>query len=93
MFDRLTRYLSLDDLWSVLGVLLLMAVSRMSRQPLALSAIVMLSSGMLAIMWIANPALRERNRDRGPNVRVAVWATVAAAAFLLTYRAGLLAPR
>jgi len=90
MFKRFTRYLSLDDLWSVLGVLLLVAVNLLGRPPMATSSIFMLGSGMLAIMWLASPKLRERNRDRGPNVRVAVWATVAAVAFLVTYRAGLL---
>jgi hypothetical protein len=79
MWDWVSRYLSRDDLWSVLGYGLVIGVSRLQTPPLALASVSLLASGMLAIYWLASDNLRTRNLARHPNIRVAVWAAIAIA--------------
>jgi hypothetical protein len=74
----LSRYLSVDDLWSVVGYGLFLGVSRLQSPALSLPSVSMLASGMLAIYWLASPNLRQRNLERRPLVRVVFWALVAA---------------
>jgi len=81
-----SRYLSLDDLWSVAGYVLLLAVSRLSTPPVELAAVSVLASGMLAILWLANGNVRSRNLERNPNARVLLWALVAVASVLVAIR-------
>jgi hypothetical protein len=71
------RNLSMDDLWSVLGYLLLMGMNALRSAPLTLSSVSLVVSGMLAIMWIVNGPIRQRTPH--PNARVLLWAVVAAA--------------
>lgn len=78
-----SRYLSLDDVWSVLGYVFLIVLNRVfGSPPMELPIISLLASGMLAITWIANGTLRQRNAERGPNARVAFWTIVAALSLL-----------
>ena len=77
MLTRLARFLSLDDLWSVLGYCVLIGVSRLQTPALPLPSVSLLASGMLAIYWLASENLRARNLERNPNVRVFFWALVA----------------
>lgn len=73
-----SRFLSIDDLWSVLGYGLLLSVNQLTRSPLPLTNVSLLASGMIAIMWLLSPGIRARNQDRYPNARVVFWALVAA---------------
>ena len=70
------RYLSLDDLWSLVGYALIVGVNQLTRRPMELPMISVLASGMLAIAWMASAGLRARNAEKGPNARVAFWAVV-----------------
>jgi len=76
MWTWMQRNLSMDDLWSALGYLLLMGLNAVqsARMDLPLASLVV--SGMLAIMWLVNGTIRSRNRY--PNARVGFWTLVAA---------------
>lgn len=77
MAKPISQYFSLDDLWSVVGYALMVSVNRLTHPPMQFAQISMLASGMIAIVWLASPALRTRNKDRGPNLRIAFWVVVA----------------
>jgi hypothetical protein len=77
MLQWISRYLSLDDLWSVLGYALFVVISRLQSPPLPLPSVSLLASGMLAIYWLASENLRARHAQRNPNFRVAFWALAA----------------
>lgn len=70
------RNLSMDDLWSFLGYLLLMGMNSLRSTPLPLPATSLVASGMLAIVWVVNGNIRSRTPH--PNARVLVWVVVAA---------------
>jgi len=75
----------LDDFWSALGYVVLLAVSRLSSPPVELAAVSVLASGMLAILWLSSGNIRSRNLERNPNARVVFWAVLAAlSAFVAT---------
>jgi hypothetical protein len=84
--DLIGRFLSLDDLWSVLGYALLVILARVSNPAMGLPAASLLASGMLAIVWFAGGDLRARNLERHPNARVVAWALVAVVSALLVVR-------
>ena len=73
----ISRFFSLDDLWSVIGYGLILVVSRVASTNMSLAISSALASGMLAITWLSSAAIRARNEERHPNVRVAFWATAA----------------
>lgn len=75
--DTIQKYLSGDDLWSALGYVALMVLTRVTGSDMTFPASSLLAAGMLAIFWLGSRAVRERNEH--PNARVAFWATVAAA--------------
>jgi hypothetical protein len=81
-----SKYLSMDDLWSVVGYGLLLSVNQLVAAPMPLPTISLLASGMLAIIWVASRQIRERNRDRNPNVRVVIWMIVAILSALVGLR-------
>ena len=76
MWTWMQRNLSMDDLWSVLGYLLLMGLNAVQSARVDLPLASLVVSGMLAIMWVVNGAIRSRNRS--PNARVGFWTLVAA---------------
>ena len=82
----ISRYLSLDDLLSVIGYAVFLGISRLSSHPPDLASVSTLASGMLAILWIASGNLRARNIERNPNVRVLFWALVAGVSILVGIR-------
>jgi hypothetical protein len=86
MTGWISRFLSMDDLWSVLGFALLMGASRLQSPALPPQNVSLLASGMLAIYWLASERLRARNLERHPNARVALWALVAVVSALLIGR-------
>jgi len=86
MPDWVSRYLGLDDLWSVLGFALVFGVSRLVGSPMPPETVSLLASGMLAIYWFASEGLRARNAERHPNLRVAFWAIIAVASGVLVAR-------
>jgi len=71
------RYLSPDDLTSVVGYVLLIVIARVANPDLEVAAASLLASGMLAVFWLVSGSVRERNAERRPNVRVLLWASVA----------------
>ena len=71
------RNLSMDDLWSFLGYLLLMSMNAIGSADLPIQTVSVVASGMVAIMWVVNGRIRERTPH--PNARIAFWALVAAA--------------
>lgn len=75
------RNLSMDDLWSLLGYILLMGMNSLRATPLPLPATSLVASGMLAIVWVVNGGIR--NRTPHPNARVAFWVVVAAVSAVL----------
>jgi hypothetical protein len=77
MQDQISRFASMDDLWSVLGYVLILTVNQFVSNPMALPTISLLASGMLAILWIASRQIRQRNIGRAPNARVVFWAIIA----------------
>ena len=77
MPDWISRFLSLDDLWSVVGYGLLLVVNRLTSAPLPSSDVSLLASGMLAIIWLSSAKIRARNLERRPNARVLFWAAIA----------------
>jgi hypothetical protein len=81
-----SQFLSVDDLWSVVGYGLLLSVNRLTSSPLPLSSVSLLASGMIAIVWLLGKTVRARNLERHPNARVVFWAAVAAASVLASVR-------
>ena len=79
------RFLSVDDLWSAVGYIFLIALSGLVNPSMEPASISVLAAGMLAIFWIASVNVRERNRDRYPNARVVFWGLVAVASALATF--------
>jgi hypothetical protein len=73
-----SRYLSIDDLWSVVGYVLILSVNQLTRTPMPFSDISLLAAGMVAIIWLFSGNIRARNADHHPNVRVVLWALIAA---------------
>ena len=73
------RYLSLDDLVSMIGYVFISVFARVVNPSMDLVFGSALASGMLAIFWLVSGNVRERNADRKPNIRVLVWAAVAVA--------------
>jgi hypothetical protein len=51
-----------------------------------LATITLLASGMLAIIWLVSQPIRERNLERHPNVRVALWSLIAVVSAVASYR-------
>ena len=84
MPSRISRFLSLDDLWSAVGYGLVLAVNRLTSAPFAPSDVSLLASGMLAIMWVSSAKIRARNMERNPNARVLFWGAVAAVSLLVS---------
>jgi hypothetical protein len=82
--DRIQQVLSLDDLWSLLGYVLVLFISQVTRPPLPLASGSLLASGMLVIIWLGSQGLRARNKDRYPNARVVFWSLIAAASAIAT---------
>jgi hypothetical protein len=74
----ISRFLSIDDLWSVVGYGLILSVNQLTRNPMPFSDISLLAAGMLAIVWLLSGGIRARNKERYPNVRVVLWAVIAA---------------
>ena len=70
------RNLSMDDLWSLLGYLLLMGMNGLRTTPVPMASVSLIAAGMLAIFWVVNGSIRSRTPH--PNARVAVWVVVAA---------------
>lgn len=68
-----------DDLWSVVGWVLLTTLMRLMNPDVGITTASTLVSGMLAIFWVANANVRAR--VSAPNARVLVWALVTAASF------------
>lgn len=75
MLEWMKHNLSMDDLWSLLGYLLLVGMNTLRSKALPLPAVSMVAAGMLCIIWVVNGAIR--NRTPHPNARVVVWAVVA----------------
>lgn len=75
MLEWMQRNLSMDDLWSFLGYLLLMALNAVVSETFPLATVSVIASGMVTIMWVVNPSIRSRTPH--PNARVAFWASVA----------------
>lgn len=80
------RYLSPDDLWSVIGYVLIVGMARVMNPAAELPAMSLIASGMLAIFWLASKNVRARNVDRSPNARVVFWGLVAVASALVLAR-------
>jgi hypothetical protein len=72
-----SRFLSIDDLWSLVGYGLILSVNQLVQNPMPFSDISLLAAGMVAIIWLFSGAIRARNEDRHPNVRVVFWAVIA----------------
>ena len=69
------RNLSMDDLWSFLGYLLIMSMNAILSSTVPLPNVSLVASGMLAIVWVVNGSIRSRTPH--PNARVAFWVVVA----------------
>jgi hypothetical protein len=82
----ISRYLSLDDLWSLIGFGLILSVNQLVKNPMPLASISLLASGMLAIIWLVSQPIRQRNVERGPNVRVVIWGLIAVVSAVASYR-------
>lgn len=82
MSHGISRFLSLDDLWSVVGYVLLLAANRLRTPPMEFSAVSLLASGMLAVVWLSSENIRNRNLERRPDARVLFWALVAVVSIL-----------
>ncbi len=78
MQSWISRFLSVDDLWSVLGYSFIIILTRAANPAMDVALASLLASGMLAIFWLASVSVRARNRERRPNVRILVWGIVAA---------------
>jgi hypothetical protein len=72
----------------VLGYVTLVAITRVVNPAVPLEMASAFVSGMLAVFWTASGAVRERNADKYPNMRIALWGTVAVASLVvvLTHR-------
>lgn len=77
MWTWMQRNLAMDDLWSFLGYLLLVAMNAFVSSDLPLAGVSAGASGMLAIVWVLNGTLRGRSPK--PNARVVFWTLVAVA--------------
>ena len=77
------RYLSLDDLISVMGYVFISVFARVVNPRMDLAFGSAMASGMLAIFWLASGNVRQRNADRKPNLRVLTWAAVAVASVVV----------
>lgn len=77
------RFASLDDLWSLLGYVFLIVLTRVVNPGLQIALASLLASGMLAVFWLASEAVRTRNSERHPNVRIAIWGAVAVVSLLV----------
>ena len=86
MLPLIKRYLSIDDLWSVLGYVLIVSLTRLFNSAIQLPVASVLASGMLAVFWLASKDVRNRNAEWGPNARILLWAVVAAASALVFTR-------
>ena len=75
------RLVSLDDLWSVLGYVAIVASGKLVNPDVALPALSLLASGLLVIFWLASEKVRSRNRY--PDARIALWVLVAAVSGLV----------
>lgn len=82
MSRGISRFLSLDDLWSVVGYVLLLAANRLRTPPMEYAAVSLLASGMLAVVWLSSENIRNRNLERRPDARVLFWALVAVVSIL-----------
>ena len=82
MLGWMSRFLSIDDLWSVVGYGLILSVNQLTRTPLPFSDVSLLASGMIAIVWLLSGSIRTRNQDHSPNARVVFWAVFAAVSAL-----------
>jgi len=82
----ISRFLSMDDLWSAVGYGLLLTVNRLASAPLPPSDVSLLASGMLAIIWLSSGRIRARNLERNPNARVLFWGAVAAVSLLIAIK-------
>lgn len=76
MPESIRRVVCLDDLWSVLGYVSLVASGKLVNPDMPLPALSLLGSGMLAIFWLASEKVRSRTRYA--DARIALWALVAA---------------
>lgn len=81
----IARFFSLDDLWSVIGWGLILGVTRVTSPNLSVAWASVLACGMLAIFWLASEAVRARNAERHPNVRIAFWAVAAVVSALIAF--------
>jgi hypothetical protein len=72
-----SRFLSIDDLWSAIGYGLILSVNQLTRNPMPFSDVSLLAAGMIAIVWLLSGNVRARNQEHSPNARVAFWAVVA----------------
>jgi len=87
MLQRIQQFLSVDDLWSVLGLVLIVTITQVVSKPaMALPLAFLLASGMLAVFWLASPAVRARNSERHPNSRVVFWGLIAVVSAVLASR-------
>ena len=87
MLQRIQEFFSVDDFWSVLGFVLVVTITQVvAKPPMALPLAFLLASGMLAIFWLASPAVRARNSERHPNARVVFWALIAVASAVMANR-------
>jgi hypothetical protein len=77
------RYLSVDDLWSALGYVLLIVLAHAADPDIEIARASALASGMLAVFWLLSADVRARNVERYPNIRVGFWATITAASLIV----------
>jgi hypothetical protein len=84
--DQLSRFASLDDLWSVLGYALLTGINSYGTHSMTFPTISLLASAMLALLWAASPNIRARNAERYPNARIVFWAAVALTSLFFALR-------
>lgn len=81
-----SRFLSIDDLWSVVGYGLILSVNQLTRTPLPFSDASLLAAGMIAIVWLLSGSVRARNQGHSPNARVVIWTVVAAVSAMGLFR-------
>ena len=82
----LQRYLSIDDLWSVLGYLLLISVAAVVNPEADWQVVSVGVAGLLAIFWAASRDVRARNAEKVPNARVIFWTFIAAVSAVIASR-------
>lgn len=69
------RNMSMDDLWSALGYLLLVGVNGAFSASVDLPIVSAMVAAALAVFWVVNQGIRVRSPN--PNARVVFWAIVA----------------